>query len=141
MIHSMENMRYGGAMPRPQTNEVRTVTEEPFMKPMLLPSAVELFRAMSYIHAHLRERVSVDDIARAAGVDARRFTRLFKKMAGVPPRWYLTQARVELAKELMRSSEKNLTQIAAEAGFLDQSHMTNVFRRHAGMTPTAFRKS
>jgi AraC family transcriptional regulator len=136
MIESPESWRCGRAKPRPPMDEDETITEELPMKVTPL-----LFRAMSYIHAHLGEQVSVDDIARATGVDARRFTRLFKKMAGVPPRRYLTQARIERVKELMHNSEKNLTQIAVEAGFADQSHMTNVFRRYAGMTPKAFRKT
>jgi transcriptional regulator GlxA family with amidase domain len=100
-----------------------------------------LLRAIIYIHTHLAEPVSIDDIARAAGVSVGYFTRLFKKLAGMPPRRYLTEARFERAKELLRKSEKNLAQVAAETGFADQSHLTQTFRRHAGTTAKAFRES
>jgi AraC family transcriptional regulator len=100
-----------------------------------------LLLAMDYIHAHLGEPISVGDIARAAGVATPRFSRLFKTAAGVAPRRYLTEARFARAKELIRNSAKNLTQIAAESGFTDQSHMNHIFRRRVGMTPKAFRRS
>jgi AraC family transcriptional regulator len=83
--------------------------------------------------------MSIGDIARAAGVDSGCFTRFFKATAGVPPRRYLTEVRFERAKDLIRTSRKSMTQVAAECGFADQSHMTNVFRRRVGMTPKAFR--
>jgi AraC-like DNA-binding protein len=105
-----------------------------------MPEA-RLRRAMDYIHAHLAEPISVRDIAMAAGVSTGSFSRLFKSAAGVPPRRYLTEARFARAMELMRNSGKNLTQIAAESGFTDQSHMNHIFRRRVGMTPKAFRRS
>jgi AraC family transcriptional regulator len=104
-------------------------------------SDARLLRAIIYIHTHLAEPVSIDDIATAAGVKANYFTRLFKRLAGVPPRRYLTEARFERAKELLRGSEKTLTQIAEETGFADQSHLTTTFQRLAGMTASDFRKS
>lgn len=100
-----------------------------------------LLLAIGYIHAHFAEPLSIGDIARAAGVNSGYFTRFFKATAGVPPRRYLTEVRFERAKELIRTSRKSMTQIAAECGFADQSHMTNIFRRRVGMTPTAFRES
>jgi AraC family transcriptional regulator len=100
-----------------------------------------LLLAMDYIHAHLGEPISIDDIARAAGVASSRFSRMFKSAAGIAPRLYLTEARFERAKDLIRNSRKTLTQIAAESGFTDQSHMNHIFRRRVGMTPKAFRRS
>lgn len=98
-----------------------------------------LSRALGFFHDNLGEPVSVEDLARTAGLESGRFSRLFKRRVGLAPRSYLTQVRFERAKELIRGSDKNLTQIAAEAGFTDQSHMTNVFRRLTGMTPKVFR--
>ncbi len=98
-----------------------------------------LHLAIRYIHAHFAEPLSIGDIARAAGCDSGYFTRFFKAMAGLPPRRYLTEVRFERAKDLIRNSSKSMTQIAAECGFADQSHMTNIFRKRVGMTPTAFR--
>ena len=68
-------------------------------------------------------------------------TRFFKAIAGVPTRAYLTEVRFERAKALIRGTSKSMTQIAADCGFADQSHMTNVFRKRVGMTPTEFRSA
>jgi AraC family transcriptional regulator len=103
------------------------------------PDDTRLHHAIHYIHAHFAEPLSIGDIARAAGCDSGYFTRFFKAMAGLPPRRYLTEVRFERAKDLVRNSRKSMTQIAAECGFADQSHMTNIFRKRVGMTPTAFR--
>lgn len=103
------------------------------------PARAGMQRALAYIHANLGERLSVEDIARAAGVDARQFARMFKRFSGIAPRLYLTWARFELAKTLIRAGGRNFTQIAAEVGFTDQSHMTHIFKRMTGVTPKAFR--
>jgi AraC-like DNA-binding protein len=115
------------------------IQEAGILAPACLPDD-ELRRAVSYIHANLAEPFSAGEVARAAGLNASQFTRLFKKMVGVPPRRYVTRARFELATKLIRAGGKNLTQIAAEAGFADQSHMTHAFRRFTGMTPRQFRR-
>jgi len=103
------------------------------------PARAVVQRALAYIHANLGERLSVEDIARAAGADTAQFTRMFKRFSGVAPRVYLTRVRFELAKTLIRAGGQNFTQIAAEAGFTDQSHMTHIFKRMTGVTPKAFR--
>ena len=54
------------------------------------------------------------------------------------PVFKLVKERVD-GELMIIPSRKSMTQIAAECGFADQSHMTNIFRRRVGMTPTAFR--
>jgi transcriptional regulator GlxA family with amidase domain len=98
-----------------------------------------LNRVMEYIHSNLARDVRIESIARAAALSAFHFARAFKRTTGMTPHRYLVHARIERAKELMRETRKGLAEIAVEAGFVDQSHMTNVFRRLTGATPTAFR--
>lgn len=103
-------------------------------------SEIRLRRAMDYIRSHLAEDLSIGEVAGAVGLSVAHFSRMFRNTVGVPPRRYVAQARFELAKALIRAGGMNFTRIAAEAGFAHQSHMSNVFRRMAGMTPKAFRK-
>lgn len=98
-----------------------------------------LDRALAYMHAHLHERVRLDDIAYAAGLSAYHFSRAFRKTTGVPPYRYLLNCRVERVRELLRIGDRTLADIAADTGFADQSHMCNVFRRLNGTTPGGFR--
>lgn len=117
-----------------QTSDMELTADSP---PRRLDA--RLLRAIGYIHAHFSEPLSIGDIARAAGFKSGYFTRFFKATAGVSPRGYLTEVRIERAKELIRGSRKSMAQIAEECGFLDQSHLSNIFRRRVGMTPKAFR--
>jgi AraC family transcriptional regulator len=98
-------------------------------------------RAIEYIHANLAGNVGLADIAAAAGLSAFHFSRVFKMATGMAPHRYLLRARVEKVKALLRETEQCLAAIADEAGFSDQSHMSNVFKRFTGTTPGAFRNA
>jgi AraC family transcriptional regulator len=98
-------------------------------------SGRRLQRAIAFIGLHLSESVRLDDVAAAAGLSTFHFARLFKKSTGLTPHRYLMNARVEKAKVLLRACDKSLTEIATECGFFDQSHMSKVFRRIAGVSP------
>jgi AraC family transcriptional regulator len=102
-------------------------------------SGRRLQRAIDYIHAHLIGDVRLGDIATAAGLSVFHFARTFKKTTGLTPHAYLMKARVERAKELLLEYDKTLVEIASETGFSDQSHMSRVFRRFTGATPSEFR--
>jgi len=102
-------------------------------------SGRRLRRAIDYVHAHLQENVRLEDIAAAAGLSAFHFSRAFKSTIGLTPHGYLMFVRVERAKALLSRCDRTMTEIAAEAGFSDQSHMSKVFRRLTGCTPTEFR--
>jgi AraC-like DNA-binding protein len=64
---------------------------------------------------------------------------MFKKASGVPPHAYITMRRLERAKELLLESDLPLVEVAASVGFQTQAHFTEVFHKHTGVTPRAFR--
>ncbi|HEX8169957.1 MAG TPA: AraC family transcriptional regulator [Thermoanaerobaculia bacterium] len=106
------------------------------------PSAVAprwLERARDFLHAHWSRRVSLSEVAAAAGVHPATLARGFRPHVGCSPGEYLRRLRIEHAKEALLGSQRSIADIALEAGFYDQSHFTMVFRRHVGMTPAAFR--
>jgi AraC family transcriptional regulator len=114
------------------------------------PSAIELAsssglsrerlqRVRDYIEAQLDGRLSLADLAGVACLSPYHFSRSFKLALGVGPQRYVMQRRLERAKTLMRRTNQPLAWIAQEAGFSDQSHLTSVFRREAGVTPGRFR--
>ncbi|MGH8631354.1 MAG: helix-turn-helix domain-containing protein [Burkholderiales bacterium] len=102
-------------------------------------SGRRLQRVIAYVHAHLAENVCLQNMAVAAGLSPFHFARLFKSTTGFTPHGYLVRIRVERVKELLSRCDRTMTEIAAEAGFADQSHMSKVFRRVMGGTPTEFR--
>jgi len=95
--------------------------------------------AIDYIEAHLHQDLSIDLIAAAVQMSAFRFARGFKKETGRSPHQFLLERRVEFAKDLLRSTDRKLADIAQSAGFANQSHFAAVFRQRCQMTPMAYR--
>jgi AraC family transcriptional regulator len=95
--------------------------------------------AIEYIEAHLNHDLSIDLMAAAVNMSAFRFARGFKKETGRSPHRYLLERRVELAKDLLRSTDQKLVDIAQSVGFANQSHFAAVFRQRCQMTPMAYR--
>ncbi len=95
--------------------------------------------ARDFIHAHWPERPSLADIARAGGIHPANLVRGFRAHLRCSPGEYMRRLRLEHAKNALASSRRPIAEIALEAGFYDQSHFTNAFRRQTGMTPAEFR--
>ena len=102
-------------------------------------SRERLQQVREYVEAHLEDRVSLTDLAQVVCLSPYHFSRSFKLALGVSPHRYVTQRRLERAKTLMRRTNQPLAQIALQAGFADQSHLTSVFHRETGLTPGQFR--
>lgn len=97
-------------------------------------------RAEAYLDARLAGPVTVDDLAAAAGLSRSHFCRLFRKVAGRSPHAFIVERRVgRVCQRLRADPSASLADLAAEAGFCDQSHLTAHFRRLVGTTPAAYR--
>ena len=82
----------------------------------------------------------IDEIAHEAGLEPVRFARLFRRAYGCTPSDFVRAERVAHACDALRAGIP-LAEAARRAGFYDQSHFCNVFRRVTGMTPGTWRKS
>jgi AraC family transcriptional regulator len=79
-------------------------------------------------------------MAAVARLSPYHFARQFKAATGLPPHRYVIARRVERAKQLLQAgTELSLAQVAARAGFSDQSQFSRHFRRLVGVTPGRFR--
>jgi AraC family transcriptional regulator len=95
-------------------------------------------RVRDYIEHNLGEAISLEDLARVAGISRFHFARQFRARTGESPMGYLVRTRVERAKALLRDSQARVADISAELGFADQSHFTRTFRRMVGVPPSAY---
>jgi AraC family transcriptional regulator len=102
---------------------------------------VRLRAVVEYVEEHLDAGPSLEQMAAVARLSPYHFARQFKRATGRPPHQYVIARRVERAKQLLEGSgDLNLGQVAARAGFSDQSVFCHHFKRLVGVTPGQFRK-
>lgn len=94
---------------------------------------------LEYIHSHYMEKITLEDIARAASISKGECCRFFKKLFHTTPFEYLISYRIEKSKELLLSTEWNITQVAERVGFGSVSYYADVFRRKLNCTPSSYR--
>jgi AraC-like DNA-binding protein len=98
------------------------------------------------VAGHLVERIlhepeikTVDDLVKRAGIGKRSLQRIFNEYVGVSPKWVIRRYRLhELIEKLNSGDQPNLTQVALELGYFDQSHLINDFRSIVGYAPTQY---
>ena len=100
-----------------------------------------LGRVVEFLHAEFRHAPALSEVARVAGVHPSHLVREFKRVYGETPAARLRRLRVESTVTQVAATEDSLSEIAAAAGFADQSHFTRHFRRHFGSSPLAYRRA
>ena len=96
--------------------------------------------AQDHIRAHLNERIRLNELADAVGLNESYLSTLFRRETGFTITDYITEERVVTAKNMLRYSEMTASAIATSLGFSSQSYFTRVFRERTGFTPSEFRK-
>jgi len=106
-----------------------------------LPRA-RLRAVLEYIEEHLDGNPSLEQLAAVARLSVYHFARLFKAATGLPPHQYVILRRVERTKQLLQAgTDLSLAEVAAGAGFSDQSQFSHHFKRLVGVTPGQYRMS
>jgi AraC-like DNA-binding protein len=107
--------------------------QEDFTPPLLVT------RALRFMRENLHRDVSRDETAQHAGISPSHFSRLLRERTGRSFTELLRQARVELASELLVTTDDPLVVVAGRCGFCDQAYFTRVFQRSRHVTPRQFR--
>jgi AraC family transcriptional regulator len=100
-----------------------------------------LLHVGDYLEAEFRRTPTLSEMAAVAGVHPSHLVREFKRAFRETPASRVRRLRIEWTATRVATSDETLTEIAAGAGFSDQSHFTRQFRRHFGVTPMAYRRA
>jgi AraC-like DNA-binding protein len=92
-----------------------------------------------WMEAHYTERLTLRQLASFAGLSPFHFLRSFHRSIGLPPFEFLTNLRVQRARELLRAGLP-IVKVAVETGFYDQSHLTRHFRKIVGIAPGSYQQ-
>jgi AraC-like DNA-binding protein len=106
-----------------------------------VPPARHLLRAKDLADARYFEPLSVDDLARAAGLSRAHFSREFRREYGESPHQYLLTRRLERAAALLRTTDRSVATICFDVGLQSVGSFTTSFTRTFGASPTAYRAS
>jgi AraC family transcriptional regulator len=98
-------------------------------------------RIVEYIEAHRQTKVTLRDLADLTELGLSQFSLNFRATFGMPAYEFVIRRRIECAKYLLARGDLSLAEIALEAGFAHQSHLTRTFRRICGVTPSTYRRS
>ena len=112
----------------------QAVDREPAAEPR-----AEVRAVCDYLDAHASEQVSLDTLGELAGLSKYHLLRAFTKETGITPYRYLETIRIDRTKALLREGVSP-AEAALSAGFSDQSHFTNAFKRFIGLTPGQYRR-
>ncbi|MEC0226164.1 AraC family transcriptional regulator [Paenibacillus alba] len=99
-------------------------------------SAVQ--QTINYLNHNYREEITVELLSRMSGVGRWKYSDLFQSLIGKKPLEYLTEVRINRAKELLLQTDDPLREIARRVGFKDEYYFSRKFRHEMGMTPKQY---
>lgn len=97
-------------------------------------------RLKVYIEAHLKEDLSRKVLAQTVYLSEDYISKIFTAVTGMSVSGYITQRRMEKAKEYLQHSGLTVSRIAMEVGYTNFSYFSKNFRDYVGCTPNEFRK-
>lgn len=97
--------------------------------------------AGKYIQDNYSKDISLDDVSRVVGISPYYFSKIFKEEMGVNFIEYLTNIRIERAKELLTTSEMSMKEICIMCGYSDPNYFSRTFKKNVGVTPTEFKEN
>ena len=102
--------------------------------------SVEIDKAVKYIKEHLNEKLTLAQVAEQIKLSPNYLSSLFKKELQVSFVDYITECRVEKAKDLLMHTDMKTCEVAESTGFSDESYFSKTFKKITGKRPSAFRK-
>ncbi len=96
--------------------------------------------AVDYIHAHLTENLSIENIAEYCGLSSSKINACFKEQIGLTPHVYILNCKIEVAKKLLKNPDNTVTDVAFHLNFSSSEYFSSVFKKYTGCTPTEYRQ-
>ena len=104
------------------------------------PLSRPVTRCVEYIHTHLHERITTDDLCAVCRLSRAYLSRLFRQETGLPVARYIMSRKIKAAREALEFTDQPVADIAHVLAFCSESHFIRVFHQHTGLTPGEYRR-
>jgi len=102
-------------------------------------SPVKFRKIKELVQEKMEEDLSLEEMARTVDLSTAHFSQVFRNTTGQTPHQFLLWFRVQRAKEMLRSAEMRVLDVAIACGFKTQQHFARAFRQMCGASPTEYR--
>jgi transcriptional regulator GlxA family with amidase domain len=99
----------------------------------------DIIQAQMWLQDNYGREILLKDVAARFDMSVRSFNRRFKGALGKTPLQYLQEIRIENAKDLLKTSNLSISEIAYRVGYQDMSHFTGLFKKFLAVTPSEYR--
>ncbi len=96
--------------------------------------------AKKYIEDHYDKDISLDDVSRVVNISPYYFSKVFKEESGLNFIEYLTNIRIDKAKELLETTNLSIKEICVSCGYTDPNYFSRSFKKNVGVTPTEYKE-
>lgn len=100
----------------------------------------EILEAQRYIEKNFKQAIVISELADMLYVNKYYLTHSFKELTGYSPKQYLLLNRLSYAKELLQSTDFDISEIAEKSGFYDSNSFIRTFKNEYDVTPNVYRK-
>ena len=105
------------------------------------PNDQRLNAALTHIHDHISDTaLSVESLSQLCNMSDTYFRRLFVQAIGITPQRYISNLRLEMATELLRSGYYSVSEIAERCGFNNPNYFSLFIKKETGLSPLQYRK-
>jgi AraC-like DNA-binding protein len=127
----------------PQQDSLQRTYLEAFILSLLEekqdPTWVAMHEVASYMQVHMQQALTIADVARHFSLSEVTLRRRFREAFGMSPKHYLLELRLNQAQHLLATTDFSMQEIALQMGFFDLAHFSSTFRKHYGLSPSAWR--
>lgn len=104
-----------------------------------LPTSDAISNVIHYIRNNIEKKLSLKTLAEQANLSQYYFSHLFKKETGITPIEYVSITKINLAKTMLKTTQRTISEIADSLGYSSSSSFINAFTSRVGISPAKFR--
>lgn len=138
---------HGAALARPLAHKLVVYHRRPGGQPQfsalleLEPRSDRVKRALTHAKENLRNPLNVEELAEAASLSPRQFSRIFREETGQSPAKAVEMLRLEAARVMLEDGRHPMDIVARDTGFADRDRMRRAFLRTYGQPPASLKRS